>query len=174
MRVAIEDNIVRKEFFQLIKSSFGEDWKKIGEKFNILRQTFDCYRSGKTSMPEELFEKLVKILEEKSQNKFRLCSKRMPEYMGQIKGGKGAYKKNFKEFERGRTKGLLAIKKYQKKESARKQIKISEIKLTEDLCEVIGAFIGDGFFNCYNNRTYQIEFSGDSRYDLEYYQQKIQ
>ena len=67
----------------------------------------------------------------------------------------------------------LYFSEYQKKESARKQIKISEIKLTEDLCEVIGAFIGDGFFNCYNNRTYQIEFSGDSRYDLEYYQQKI-
>ena len=173
MRIIINDDSVRKEFFQLVKLSLNENWVEVGKKYNILRQTFDRYRSGKTSIPEELFEKLIEFLQNKDRKRVELHLKKIPNNIGQVIGGRKAYRKNFKEFEKGRIKGLLAIKKYQNSGLGKKQIKFSEIKLTENLCEVIGAFIGDGFFNSYNNRTYQIEFSGDSRYDLKYYQEKI-
>ena len=49
----------------------------------------------------------------------------------------------------------------------------SEIELSKELCEVIGAFMGDG--NIYNNKNchYRTQFSGDSRLDLEYYEKRI-
>ncbi|QQR92482.1 MAG: hypothetical protein IPJ89_05030 [Candidatus Iainarchaeum archaeon] len=45
--------------------------------------------------------------------------------------------------------------------------------LTEDLCEFLGAFSGDGFTNVYNGCKYFVGFSGDTRHDLRYYQDII-
>ena len=47
------------------------------------------------------------------------------------------------------------------------------MELTEDLCEVIGAYMGDGC--TYNSKgcNYLIQFSGDSTLDLEYYAKTI-
>ena len=44
-----------------------------------------------------------------------------------------------------------------------------EIKITPDLCEVIGAFMGDGCIYHSKNCHYMIQFSGDSRYDVDCY-----
>ena len=44
--------------------------------------------------------------------------------------------------------------------------------LSEELCEFLGCFIGDGFTNKYN-RTGQTQFAGDSRFDQQYYKEII-
>jgi hypothetical protein len=45
--------------------------------------------------------------------------------------------------------------------------------LNKDLCEFIGAFIGDAFFNSYVSGKYIIQFTGDVKLDLEYYEKVI-
>ena len=42
------------------------------------------------------------------------------------------------------------------------------IKLNEELCEFVGAFIGDGCIVQYN-KSYQLQFTGDADLDLQYY-----
>ena len=49
----------------------------------------------------------------------------------------------------------------------------TSVNLTEAICEFIGAFIGDGWFNCYNGRHYIIGFAGHSEMDIQYYHNTI-
>ena len=49
---------------------------------------------------------------------------------------------------------------------------MTNLKLSNELCEVIGAFIGDGCFNSYS-KHYSTIFVGDSNKDLDYYSKKI-
>ncbi|MAG39422.1 hypothetical protein CMI41_00425 [Candidatus Pacearchaeota archaeon] len=173
MRVIIEDSNIRNEFFQLIRLNSGKTWKELGDEFYIKRQMFDCYKSGKTSIPEDLFNKLIFFLNKNNQSRFNNLVLKVGDHLGQIKGGKSAYRKNILAFDLGRKKGIEAIRKYHLQGLSKMKVDLSKVVLTEGLCEFVGAFIGDGFFNSYNNRTYQIEFAGDSRYDLPYYQNVI-
>ncbi|MEM5772822.1 MAG: LAGLIDADG family homing endonuclease [Candidatus Aenigmatarchaeota archaeon] len=45
--------------------------------------------------------------------------------------------------------------------------------ITPELSEIVGAFIGDGFFNVYNKKHYIIEFTGHPLNDYDYYTQII-
>jgi intein/homing endonuclease len=47
------------------------------------------------------------------------------------------------------------------------------MKLTEELCEVIGAYMGDGCTYNSKNCHYLVQYSGDSRLDREYYNSVI-
>ena len=47
------------------------------------------------------------------------------------------------------------------------------MKLNEELCEFIGAFIGDGFYNIYQPGKYIIQFTGDYILDYHYYKNTI-
>jgi hypothetical protein len=46
------------------------------------------------------------------------------------------------------------------------------IELTEEIAEIIGAFIGDGFTNKYN-RTGMTQFTGDAKLDYQYITQHL-
>jgi hypothetical protein len=48
-----------------------------------------------------------------------------------------------------------------------------EIKLSEELCEITGAFMGDGCIHKTKDNHYIIQYSGDSRYDIDYYKKRI-
>ena len=47
------------------------------------------------------------------------------------------------------------------------------MELTEELCEVIGAYMGDGCIWRSKNNHYKIQYTGDSRLDREYYERVI-
>lgn len=94
-------------------------------------------------------------------------TKEFPDNFGQVKGGKRAYLINFEKFQEGRKKAAISNKIRMRKTFT------FDIELSPEICELIGAFIGDGFFNCYNNKLYQVEFAGDSRFDLDYYNKRI-
>ena len=47
------------------------------------------------------------------------------------------------------------------------------MKLNEDLCEFLGAFIGDGFYNTYQSGKYITQFTGDFKLDYQYYKENI-
>lgn len=181
MRIKISDDSTRKYFFDLVKNNYDCTWKKIRRELNLSRASLDRYKSGRNLIPEDLFLKFINMLENHEKNKILQNIKKFQDNFGKIKGGKKAYSINVKKFEEGRIKGMFIIQnniKNQKRIYIRKIKKIKKeyifnSNLTSDICEFIGAFIGDGFFNCYNNKNYQIEFSGDSRKDVYYYQDVI-
>ena len=166
MKIKISDD-VRKKFFYLIKNSINKSWKEIGKELGLPRYTFERYRSGSSLIPEKLFLYFLGILNKSERAEILKFSKEFPDNYGQVKGGIMAYKINFKKFQEGRKKAAMSNKIRMRK------IFSFDMELSIEICEFIGAFIGDGFFNCYNNKLYQVEFSGDSRYDLEYYNNKI-
>ncbi len=169
MRIKIRDDKLRDYFFLKVKESNGETFKEIGKSLNISKATFERYRNGKFLLPENLFLIFLEKLNEEDKFKMGRNIERLPDNYGQVLGGQRAYLLNFKEFDKGRKKGMLKLIKKRKAVN----YDFSDFNLIPPLCEVIGAFIGDGFFNCYKNKSYHMEFSGDSRYDLNYYQNVI-
>ncbi len=167
------DENLKKEFFEKIRICSKFSWKNLSKGLGISRHTLERYRSEGSKIRKDIFYKLLKYILDNDKNQFINAIKEVDSHEWLSDGGKRAYKINFKLFKEGRQKGIEAIKKSKKKKFRRiKKITLS-FELSENLCEVIGAFIGDGFFNCYNNKLYQIEFAGDSRKDLEYYRDKI-
>ncbi len=168
MRIIFTKESRRKSFFKEIKENYNTNWKEIRLMIGVSKATLERYVSGQTSIPEEIFLKFLRTLNGDSQENVLGEIKRLPNNHGQIKGGKIAYKLNYKKFEEGRKKAIKVNKT--KKE---KRFNFDSIELSEDVYEFIGAFIGDGFFNSYNNKLYQVEFAGDSNLDLNYYKEKI-
>jgi hypothetical protein len=162
----------RKTFFNSIKENSKLKWKEILEKEKFKRATLDFYKKG-GRINKEKFKKLASYVSSEKQKEIYKTVNKIEAKTWLSRGGKKAYKKNMKEFKKGREIGLIKIKEKRLKENKEIKIKSKKIKITKEICEFIGAFIGDGFFNCYNNKLYQIEFAGDSRYDLSYYKNHI-
>src|SRR3989338_5156939 len=101
MRIKFEDDSLREEFFNLIKSNSKKRWVDIGGKLRVPRQTFDRYRSGKQTMPEKLFLSLLNYISEKEQRNIINKTIKLQDNFGQVKGGKKAYLINIKKFDEG-------------------------------------------------------------------------
>lgn len=149
-------------FFRKARESYGFDnWKSFYLKLNIPRSLFDKYRFGSISIPIRLFDKLNKNLTDEFSSAISKKISFIDGNLGQIKGGREAYKINKKIFEKGRRIGLKKI------------VKINKISdnsiLTPDLCYFIGLFIGDGFANKYRS-SYLIQFVGHKDYEKIFYE----
>lgn len=164
---------LRKEFFDEIKNSLGTSWKNLAKEIKVSRNSLERYKKEKYKIRKDVFYRLLNYLSPARKEVFLREIKIIDSVSWLSEGGKKAYKINFEKFKEGRKKGLLAIKNNERIRSKKIKEVIINFELTKDLCEVIGAFIGDGFFNCYKNKLYQIEFAGDSRSDLNYYKEKI-
>ncbi len=173
MKVKFNNSQIRKHFFESIKKKYKRTWKELYIELNIPKYSLDRYKEGKILIPEELFLKIISLLNEEEKRDFLKNITKLQDNFGQIEGGKKAYKINLRNFEEGRKKGLISINKNKEERDKKIRESIFNIELSKEICEFIGAFIGDGFFNCYNNKLYQIGFSGDSRFDLEYYTECI-
>ena len=169
MKIKFKEQKERDLFFSKIKEDYSTSWKEIYRTLNIPKSTFALYKSGTSCIPENLFNELINNLNEVSKKSILENIDRLPNNHGQILGGKIAYKNNKSYFVEGRKKGLISIKRKMEIEN----ISFENLILTPELCEFIGAFIGDGMFNVYNNKSYQVSFAGDKRYDLEYYKNII-
>jgi hypothetical protein len=165
MRIKLDDS-VRKEFFELVKNGSGKLWNDLIREHGLVKGTFDRYKSGEQTIPYGLFSGLLKYLRRRERENILEKAVELPDNYGQVKGGKIAYSVNLEKFREGRKKGLSVIRKLRKIPI---KYNFSDFRLTPGICEFVGAFIGDGFFNCYNNKLYHIEFAGDSRKDLDYY-----
>ncbi|MFA7707609.1 MAG: LAGLIDADG family homing endonuclease [Candidatus Pacearchaeota archaeon] len=157
----------RDNFFEDIKRFSKLKWKEINNQTKISKTSLEGYKRG-FNIPENRFKKLIDYIPLEYQKEILNSIQKLSSNLWLSKGGKKAYQINFNKFKEGRDKGMKTIKERKKN----KEIKIN-FDLSKELCEVIGAFIGDGFFNCYKNKLYQIEFAGDSRKDLDYYTQTI-
>lgn len=161
MRIKIFDEEIRRLFFDSVKAKYNKSWKKIRIDLFLTRACLDRYKSGESLIPEKLFFKLLKVLDNNEKEKIIEKTQKFDNNWGQVKGGKIAYELNYEKFKEGRMNASKIKRK--------KFFLFEHIQLSNKICELIGAFIGDGFFNCYNNKLYQVEFSGDSRLDLDYY-----
>ena len=169
MRVRFYDKNSRKLFFLCLRDIFDNKWKNVYVKYNVPRKTFDKYLSGEICLPEVLFQELLKSLDEDKQNKIKNRIILLQENWGDVLGGKRAYKLNYAYFKRGREIGLNRIKE---KRNMKQTAKIDFV-LSKEICEFIGAFIGDGCFNVYKNKLYHIEIAGDRRYDYKYHSERL-
>ncbi len=151
-------------FFREIKLAGGfATWNKLWEFIGISKGHFWNYYSQQLSIPENRFNQLLNILSVDRQRYFNSIIIAKNPNWGKVLGGKSTYEKHPEIFNLGRT----APKNYPNRV-------VFDVKqpLTTELCEFLGAFAGDGFTNKYRNQ-YQIGFAGDSRYDLDYYLNKI-
>lgn len=172
MRVKLPGRL-RSEFFSKIKDNFNGMWKDFIIKYGISKANFYKYKNGRLLMPEELFLKFNDILDDNNKSKFLSGQEKLPNNFGQIKGGKSAYIINREKFAQGRKKGLTSMHKYRRTKLKIEKISFDSLLLSTNLCELAGTFIGDGCFNLYKNKVYHIEFAGDKRYDLPYYNNVI-
>ena len=162
MRVKIINEAVRKRFFEEIKFHF-ENWKKARKSLNLPKSTLEHYIAGRATVPENVFEVFKSYISQEMKLIIDENIEKLPDNWGESKGGMEAYKKNYLYFEEGRKKALKAVR------NKRTTPAVFNFDLFPEICEVAGAFVGDGCFNFYKNKLYYIEFSGDKRYDLSYY-----
>jgi len=154
-RVGFNSKEIRNLFFQELLGTYKlEKWKELRELFSMPRSMLERYRSGKLTLPEELYKKLSGSLSEKDKLLFNKEIKYLDQDWGRIKAGKITYFKHKNIFDEGRKKAIYAISK-----KAKDRFDIY-MPLSLELSYFIGLFIGDGFANKYG-RYHQIQFTGD-------------
>lgn len=173
MRIKIKGDYIREEFFNSIKLNLNKSWKEIRKELGVSKTSFDNYKSGKLLLPDKLFYSLLESIDEIEKKKIVANIENLQDNFGQINGGKKAYAINFEKFKEGRKKGATSLRKISQSKRIAEKIEFDNLELTPEICEFIGAFIGDGCFNHYKNNVYHIEFAGDKRYDMPYYKENI-
>ena len=166
-RIEFADSDIRKDFFEYLKKNCEiEVWNVLYRKFDITRSIFQNYRYGILTIPEKLFETFLLHFSEEQKNHFLSKISKKPSNWGAKLGGKTTAEKYPEQLEKGRALGLKkAIKK--RRETSLKYKFDLNMELSNDLCEFIGALIGDGFTGKYG-KTYWTELTGDLRLDYNY------
>ncbi|MCK4669957.1 MAG: hypothetical protein KAT43_02045 [Nanoarchaeota archaeon] len=161
-RVIFQNKSDRISFFkEALKASGFRFWKELRNFTNIPKSRFEFYKNGMYTLPYYRYQKLNNILSTEKQNYFNKTIQLIDENWGRKKGGITTYK-NHKEI-------FMIGRKLSWKNRISKYHFDVNLELNENLCEFLGAFIGDGFTNKYGS-SYVIQFTGDSRYDYEYYE----
>ncbi len=159
-RVFFKSKEVRNQFFAKLKTRFGT-WVNLRKKSSIYKSRLECFRNGTVSIPHYKFLELLNHINKKDRESFLQKIIFKDKNWWRIKGGISTYKKHKDIFEKGRILGCKKAKesKYHFK---------FDMPLTPQLCELIGAFIGDGFTNSYGT-MYMTQFTGHSILDKEYF-----
>lgn len=167
-RFYFKSKIDRDTFFEnILKNSKLGTWKNFNIFFKIPKSTLENYRNGNYTLSNHFYNLFNSILPNNIKEYYsdKICRKE--DNWGSVKGGERNYIKNKYIYDNGRKKAW---------ESTRKKSSILnldvEMQLDLDFYEFVGAFIGDGFLNKYGS-SYFVQFAGDSRYDLDYYQNRI-
>lgn len=162
-RIYFNSKEFRDLFFKKVLECFNTlNWKEIRDKFNIPKSTFEFYKNGRFTLPEELYLILSKKFSKEDKLFFMSKTNVLNSNWGSVKAGKITYSKHKNIFDEGRK---LAIKRIQAKVN---KFDIN-LTLTKKLAYFIGLFIGDGFTNTYQ-RYYLIQFTGDKRTERGYYE----
>ena len=131
----------------------------------IHRSMLSNYRRGKLTLPENFYIKLSAKIN-KNDKAFLLKNiSFLKDNWGRIKAGKMTYSKYKHIFDEGRKKAIKSVRNQAHKFDI-------NISLNKELAYFIGLFIGDGFTNKYN-RYYITQFTGDKRFEKEFYSSLI-
>ncbi|HLC64743.1 MAG TPA: LAGLIDADG family homing endonuclease [Candidatus Nanoarchaeia archaeon] len=156
-RVFFETSFDRTNFFLLLKRKYGS-WSNVATHFGLYKSRLEKLRNGNVSTPIELFQRFLKGFDDYHTEYFGNVISLREKNWGRIKGGRATYQKHKDIFEKGRKIGS----------SVPRYIFPLNTPLTPELCELIGAFIGDGFTNKYGSR-YVVQYSGDATLDFDYH-----
>lgn len=153
-------------FFNRIKEAKKlKTWKEVYASLGISKTSFESYHSGRLTMPKTIFETIVRQLPPKEQSFFNKKIQIRPCNWGASVGGKTTSKRYPKEYAKRRSKGLEKI--FKLRSSTINNFDLN-MELSDELCEFIGAFIGDGYTSGKRNH-YKTEFTGDLKLDKEYH-----
>ena len=167
-RMIFKSKSSRKDFFlKLLKLSSSKNWKTLYENNKINRSVWSDYRSGRLSIPQEIYQRFLVYFNKRDIEYFSKKINVMEDNWGKIKGGKKTYFRHKILFNEGRKKGLIALSKIRKNSD----FDFTQIELDRELSYFIGLLIGDGFVNKYNS-SYLIQFIGHKK-ELEYYRDII-
>lgn len=172
-RVGFKSGEARKEFFLSVREASGvQSWDALAELFHIYRSQFQGYQYGKTLLPEKLFNKMLGFLLKEKQEHFAPLIFKKP-------GNWGLKKEGRSNFEKNKTTVLKRLKKARDEYACKRRILPVDlaVPLSKELCEFIGAIIGDGCVSghldangkCY----YHVNITGDSELDRDYLTNRI-
>ncbi len=165
-RFYFEKDEDRQEFFKYLKTiAKASSWGKLAKKFNLYRTTFQYYQYGKLTIPVNRFNSFLNVLSQEKQDYFLSKISRKPSNWGAKLGGKITFSKYPEILANGRK---IAIEK------AKERLIYCDFNalLSEELCEFIGAFIGDGHLDL-NERNGTVSIIGDSNLDEIYLKKHI-
>ncbi|MDO8647079.1 MAG: LAGLIDADG family homing endonuclease [Candidatus Diapherotrites archaeon] len=165
-RLGFVDAFVRKQFFEAFRSALNsKNWRELASSFGLHRTLFQKYQYGQLLLPEELFEKMLFSLPAERQDFFTGKFFRKAGNWGAIRGGRVLFEKYPEEFKKRRENGLKKLKELGNA-GGKIKFKIDEnIPLSEEFCEFVGAFIGDGWLD-YSNSS--VGIVGNRSLDSEY------
>jgi DNA-binding transcriptional regulator WhiA len=167
-RVGFESNEIQKEFFCSVRiAHWAKSWEQLGELFDLSRGSFQTYQYGGNLMPKSLFDKMNASLTKEKQTYFNERIFTKPGNWGAKKGGNITFRKHPEICAKGRAISLM------RKKADALQRPVRNIHLSAQLCEFIGAIIGDGNVDGSLQKrnglpNYTISITGDSRLDRDY------
>lgn len=165
-RIYFKSGKVRKLFFEkLLEFNRLDQWKDFIELFFIPRKTLDSYKSGRLTIPENFYKKIIFDFDNEAILFFEKNILFYDSNWGRVKGGQSTYLKHKDIFDKGRKKGIKAM------HNKPPLFDINMI-LNKELSYFIGLFIGDGFTNKYGGQ-YLIQFTGDKRKEKDFYEREI-
>ena len=164
-RIGFTDDSSRGKFFAEAKEAAGlKTWKEFSEILGLCKSVFQRYFYGLLLLPQDLFEKLLSSLPAERQDFFSGKVFKKAKNWGAAKGGRVLFEKYPEEFKKRRENGLKKLKELGIAGGKIKSEIDKNIPLSEELCEFVGAFIGDGFLG--GMKT--VGISGNSDLDKEY------
>ena len=152
-------------FKKIIEQGPFSSWKELYLSCKVPRKTFDVYRNGRSSLPEDLFKSFLLKMTKEDRQYFKKKILVLADNWGVVKGGLSTHKKHKWIFEQGRKKAH-EVKKIEKK-----KFDIG-LPLSPELSYFIGLFIGDGFTNKYGG-SYLTQFTGDKNKETSYYEKIV-
>lgn len=165
-RILFNSDKARLLFFEkFLESSEFNTWKEFYNSLDINRKTLDKYKTGRITLPESVFNKMISRLDQATIIYFKKNISYFDSNWGSVKGGKSTYEKHKEIFDKGREKAIEKIK------SRAPRFDIN-LQLNEELSHFIGLLIGDGFTNKYG-RYYLTQFTGNKLKEKEYYEKII-
>ena len=165
-RISFFSAAIRNIFFESARASLGfTSWQGLALNLQIRRTQLDDYRSGKLSLPDVLYHKLILKMGTRKISYFSSRLKILEDNWGRAKGGRVTYAKHSGFFEEGRRRAI------QKRLEGISVFDIN-LPLSTNLAYFVGLFIGDGFCNKYG-RHHLTQFVGHKTEELEYYKSVI-
>ena len=163
-RIGFNVNEDRKEFFQAVRDKLKlSSWGALAIHFGKKRNHFQYYQYGWNLIPQTLFDQMIQTLDEESQAKFKQNIFEKVANWGAVKGGKATSLLHPELFEERRKKGQTALRRILEERYPRHDY--SQISLSIELCEFVGAYVGDGC-GCLNGKT--VSIVGHASLDLDY------
>ena len=168
-RVEFASEEDRKQFFQELRENCQvTSWQALADKFGLRRTLFQKYQYGQILLSGALFARFLGTFSEERKQFFLGKIRFKDKSWGAVKGGRQNYARHPEIYDARRNKGIQKIAEMRKQGLInRERILDFNTPLSEDLCEFIGAFIGDGFASAVKF-TRWVGMCGDLTLDRDY------